>query len=652
MNKKKGVFFTLDAILAAGIFLIVILAVSTSYVSQPETAPSNFFSHDITRIFANLKVNDLDNNYVKSLINSNKITRANNTILEQIGEFWAEEQTELAKNLSKNVSDALIPARFGIGIYVDGEEIYARKNNMTRNLVSSRKIISGIAKQKPTEGFTSRAILGRITAKTNTKFYPFDVTAPCYNSWYDNSNADKISIEKTIELPNDANVTNATWIIMPAIADTSVKAYINGNLVFNGIPDLNGIKNAQGNFTSGINKVKYEQTVTSYGGCAGDDGTSHVILTYKTQQFQTIDNKTNFPFAVVYADGRISDYEKPIFVPNTDITKINISLKVKADNVNLNFRFKGTEFNIGRKQVFNNLVEWKNSEILGNLTQNGISYSNLKDNYFYFVFDFIPVNNNVTVFPNSTVTVEGLKEDIPFGSIDISQAINLASQSNPTGWSWCPSSYYNANWNFNLPNSATHAYSDWLIGWCMQDDADQIARANGINLYRHIENNPATDPFINSFARFGYTKNVAAGSVITGQNTFSLQFGSDYSTKPVISYGENVFYIPHGVSYTTVLKEAKGCVWKVDTNAGIKTIKVPKGYSGNNNCAYNKSAVVYAGNDSLQIAALGIFQLLDFDDDGMVDVLVSDTDIEIETNVISKVPSLWGPSIVEIRVWE
>ena len=86
-------------------------------------------------------------------------------------------------------------------------------------------------------------------------------------------------------------------------------------------------------------------------------------MTYKTQQLQTIDNKTKFPFAVVYADGRISDYEKPIFAPNADISKINISLYVNASSIHLYFRFKATTIDIGSKLVTNNYVEWKDNDI-------------------------------------------------------------------------------------------------------------------------------------------------------------------------------------------------------------------------------------------------------------------------------------------------
>ena len=648
--KKRGVFFTIDAVLAASIIVMVIVLTSSYYVKETKTKNIDYMASDLVRVLTNIKVNEINNNYINDLVAGGNITRANNTILEQIGEFWSENEIDQASKFARNITEALIPNQFGVGIWVNEELIYSKNKPITRGLVSSKKLISGIAKERPIEGFTSRAFLSKITSKTNTKYYPFDVIAPCYRGW-SSANADQISIEYTIELPADADVTNATWIIVPAISGTSVNAYINENLVFSGIPDEGSIINAQGNFTSGTNKVRYTQ---SYANCPGDDGTTHVILTYKTAQMQTISSKTEFPLAVVYADGRINDYEKPIFTPNVDISEMNISLNVKASSVDLDFRLNGMEFNIGSKDVINNHVGWSDDEIKNNLSANGLSYSDLTDTYFYFVFDFLPENNNVTIFENSGVNIEGnLGMELPFGSIDISQTIDVASQNDPTGWSWCSDSYHDVDWTFNVPSNSTHLYSDWLIGWCWANDADQIAKANGIDLYRHIEGNPGSDPFIEAFARFGYTKDVVSGSIVAGQNTFSLQFGSDYSTKPSISYGENVFFIPNSVSYSSVLEEAEGCTWAVQIYDGSKkTIKVPKGYSGSNNCIYNTTNIAYNNKDSLQVVALRIFELLDFDDNGNVDLLVSDDDLEIETIVISKVPSLWGPAIVEIRVWE
>ena len=96
MRKKRGVFFTIDAILAAGILIAIIVLISRTYVSEPNTAQVSFISQDAIRVFTNMDVDGLDNELVEMMIDEGTITKKNNTFLEQIGEFWAEDEMELA----------------------------------------------------------------------------------------------------------------------------------------------------------------------------------------------------------------------------------------------------------------------------------------------------------------------------------------------------------------------------------------------------------------------------------------------------------------------------------------------------------------------------------------------------------------------------
>jgi len=144
MFKKRGIFFTLDAILAVGIILTVIILVLNTYTSNPPENHVMFLSNDMVSLLSNIKVAEIENKYVQGLVSSGTIGRTNKSILEQIGELWSENELALAKNIAANVTESLVPARFGVGVYSDGEEIYAKNASVSRNLVSSRRIISGI----------------------------------------------------------------------------------------------------------------------------------------------------------------------------------------------------------------------------------------------------------------------------------------------------------------------------------------------------------------------------------------------------------------------------------------------------------------------------------------------------------------------------
>ena len=173
MAVKKAVFFTIDSLLASGIVIIAILLVSNFYFAEHQRVNVNYASQDLVRVFSTMTVGEVNNDYVESLIVSGSIINIDNTILEQIGQFWADSNIELAKNFSKNITEEIIPPQYGFSILVDGEEIYSRNLPIKKSLVSSRKLISGIAKAKPVDGFTARVLLSGIKSKKTSSYVFF-----------------------------------------------------------------------------------------------------------------------------------------------------------------------------------------------------------------------------------------------------------------------------------------------------------------------------------------------------------------------------------------------------------------------------------------------------------------------------------------------
>jgi len=173
MAIKNAQYFTIDSLLAAGIIIIVVLLVSNYYVSEKQRTNLNYVSQDVALVFSSMKVGDVNSDYVKKLVSEGKISRINNTILEQIGEFWSQNQNDIARNLTIDLIESLIPKQFGISVLVDGDEIYKRNNTITTALVSSVRMISGITKDKPTRGFSTRLFLGNIKEKAISNYVYF-----------------------------------------------------------------------------------------------------------------------------------------------------------------------------------------------------------------------------------------------------------------------------------------------------------------------------------------------------------------------------------------------------------------------------------------------------------------------------------------------
>ncbi len=147
---KKGLFFTIDGILAAGIVFATIIFASSFYAEEQPTFHVSYLSQDIMDTLSAANVVEIDNDYIDSLIASGAITNLGNTVTDQIVEFWVEEDIEKANKTVSNVTASLIPGTSGFGVWIDGEAIYTRDRPITKSLASSRRIVSGVAKGQQT----------------------------------------------------------------------------------------------------------------------------------------------------------------------------------------------------------------------------------------------------------------------------------------------------------------------------------------------------------------------------------------------------------------------------------------------------------------------------------------------------------------------
>jgi hypothetical protein len=103
--------------------------------------------------------------------------------------------------------------------------------------------------------------------------------------------------------------------------------------------------------------------------------------------------------------------------------------------------------------------------------------------------------------------------------------------------------------------------------------------------------------------------------------------------------------------YSQVSSQSEGCIWSIDFEDGTtSSIRIPSSYSGANACDFDSGA--YNPNDAMQASIYELLKNLDLDNDGKIDVNFDASQVDFNSVSVSKVPSLWGPSIVEIRVWE
>jgi len=167
-RNKRGVFFSIDALIAVTILIITLLFIfpTIKYPSYESSIPS-----DVMNTFSQLKIGEINNSYVKSLISAGLIINLNNSILEQIGEFYVTNLT-IAKNLGNSIFSNLNTSE-NIGIWYE-DVLIASKNStsfdLAENIEIDKQVISGIKSGGSVTGYSARAFLSK---SSPTKYFYF-----------------------------------------------------------------------------------------------------------------------------------------------------------------------------------------------------------------------------------------------------------------------------------------------------------------------------------------------------------------------------------------------------------------------------------------------------------------------------------------------
>ncbi|MBR9690922.1 hypothetical protein GOV08_04530, partial [Candidatus Woesearchaeota archaeon] len=196
-NKKKGIFFTADALFGALIIVTALVFFSQNFIQEEKIPDLSYMSYDVVKGFSVIKTSELNNSYLKQLIQDGVVNNTNQTILETIGELYVLNKTTEAQNLAENISAQLIPSRYGFSIVVNEEEVYSNALPVTKTLFTSKRLISGIEKFKPIRGSASKVYLQGLDEKKDSAYIFF-------GGFIGQGNISKF----TDDIPSDAVLTN------------------------------------------------------------------------------------------------------------------------------------------------------------------------------------------------------------------------------------------------------------------------------------------------------------------------------------------------------------------------------------------------------------------------------------------------------------
>lgn len=214
----KGYFFSTDAAIAASLLLTGVFLLSQLYVSETQTTTIENYAQDTLNILSTITIGELKPSERAALEAEGVITKQdyNRTLLEKAGQLWAEGNAAHAQRVL-NVSNGTLPAKFQIGVFYGNEFVYGSNSTPAAgaNLISTKRIISGIAKDKPVEGYSAGAQIISVTSRSDFAEYHF-------GGFIGQGN-----ITARFELPDD--ITSITNAVLELDVSDNFTLRINGN---------------------------------------------------------------------------------------------------------------------------------------------------------------------------------------------------------------------------------------------------------------------------------------------------------------------------------------------------------------------------------------------------------------------------------------
>jgi hypothetical protein len=270
---RRGMFFSIDAFLAVALALFVMSLMAVFYVSVKSSPHTTYYSSDIAQILSNVQLAELTGPGFNDIVGN--ISDQNRTVLEQALRFQVTGDEERATQLINLTIGGIVPNLYEVGVWVEGytNALYATAVPGTVQLVSTKKLISGIEKDKVTEGIAARALLTNIGELSNAAF--------AYFGGYEGDG----NITKLIILP--PSVESIDEMYLEVNAPGPFDLFVNGNLFGSFVPNTTGatwwtFNSSLSDFTAGTNTV-----VFSFSGALQFIGGGYMKVQYTTDELSS-----------------------------------------------------------------------------------------------------------------------------------------------------------------------------------------------------------------------------------------------------------------------------------------------------------------------------------------------------------------------------
>ena len=170
-GNKKGIYYTLDALLSGFLLIGVVLIVLNADFGSNTLDQEVFIARDIISALDQLKVHEFsDLTFISDEINNGNITDVDKSLLELIGYYWATNQSEKSEVVFNILADNVLKDQLGARLVIGDDVLYSRETGSQDNVFVASRMLSGIDEAVPLEGASSSAYLKRIRNKKSSSY--------------------------------------------------------------------------------------------------------------------------------------------------------------------------------------------------------------------------------------------------------------------------------------------------------------------------------------------------------------------------------------------------------------------------------------------------------------------------------------------------
>lgn len=318
----------MDALLAGILFIGVILILFQNGFYEPKINQQSFIAQDLLATLGAIKLSEANHPLITAELATENIVDGNNTLLELIGIYWALNQTSNATTLISDFLNETISDQLYVSLTMGDDSLYQYQDLTNKNnIVSGRRMITGIAQGKPLSGFSSSAYLKKVRNKKTSSYAYF-------GGYYAQGN-----ITTILNLPSDFDSTRLIDIILKVETPGIFDLEVNGDTCLN---DVTGettnisywnLMSCNASFTNNENNISFIYS-SSLNTSSISGGFLKVIYTtdtlnqittpgYKRYYFPEIDGFINL-YDAFSAQGMINSWELNLTVYNEYDTFVTI----------------------------------------------------------------------------------------------------------------------------------------------------------------------------------------------------------------------------------------------------------------------------------------------------------------------------------------